>query len=51
MQLTERVNNYCTETGFPKTIFVGEDNRISGIWIIGNNYTVKSKYYGGYPHG
>jgi hypothetical protein len=51
MQLTERVNNYCTETGFPKTIFVGEDNRISGIWIMGNNYTVKSKYYGGYPHG
>lgn len=51
MKLQERIDNYCKETGFPKTLTVGEDNRISGIWLMGNNYTVKSKYYGGYPHG
>lgn len=51
MTLQERIENYCKETGFPKTLTVGEDNRISGIWLMGNNYTVKSKYYGGYPHG
>lgn len=27
------------------------NGRIEGLWIMGQNYTVKSGYYGGYPHG
>lgn len=47
----QRIDNYVKETGYPRNIFLGEDGRIVGTWIMGNNYTVKSKYYGGYPHG
>lgn len=47
----DRINNYCQQTGYPRNIFLGEDGRIVGTWIMGNNYTVKSGYYGGYPHG
>jgi len=47
----DRIDNYVKETGFPRNIFLGEDGRIVGTWIMGNNYTVKSGYYGGYPHG
>lgn len=45
----ERIKHYCRETGFPKSLFVSADNRIVGTWIMGNNYKVKSTYYGGYP--
>lgn len=50
-QLTweERIENYVRETGFPENIFMGEDNRVVGTWIMGNDYRVKSAYYGGYP--
>lgn len=51
MTLEERIINYHTETGFPQSIFIGGDNRLNGVWIMGNNYRVKSSYYGGYPHG
>lgn len=51
MTLQERIDNYAKETGYPKALFVGEDERIVGTWVMGNNYTVKSTYYGGYPHG
>jgi len=47
----ERIDNYVKETGFPRSLFVAEDGRVVGTWIMGNNYTVKSTYYGGYPHG
>jgi hypothetical protein len=47
----ERIDNYCLETGYPRSLFVGGDGRIVGTWIMGQNYTVKSEYYGGYPHG
>ena len=33
---------------FPSPIL--ENGRISGMWIMGNNYTT-SGYYGAYPHG
>jgi len=39
------------ETKYPRSLFIGDDNRICGIWIMGNNYKVKSGYYGGYPAG
>ena len=51
MPLSERVANYHRETGFPESLFVGGDGRIVGTWIMGNDYRVKSEYYGGYPAG
>ncbi|MGV0949081.1 MAG: hypothetical protein ACOYB3_00105 [Azonexus sp.] len=47
----ERIDNYVKETGYPRSLFVSEDGRIVGTWIMGNNYRVKSNYYGGYPAG
>ena len=46
-----RINNYVLKTKYPKSLFVVEDGRVVGTWIMGNNYRVKSKYYGGYPAG
>ena len=46
-----RIKNYVLKTKYPKSLFVGEDGRVVGTWIMGNNYRVKSKYYGGYPAG
>ena len=51
MNLQERVNHYVEKTGYPRSLFISEDGRIVGTWIMGNNYRVKSGYYGGYPHG
>ncbi len=51
MTLQERIDNYVKETKYPRSIFVGEDERLVGTWVMGQNYTVKSEYYGGYPHG
>lgn len=51
MKLEERIDNYVKETGYPRSLFISEDGRIVGTWIMGNAYGVKSGYYGGYPHG
>ena len=51
MTLEERIENYAKVTGFPQGLFIGGDGRIAGIFIMGNDYTVKSKLYGGYPAG
>jgi len=51
MKIQQRIDNYVLETGFPRALFVSEDGRMIGIWVMGNDYTVKSNYYGGYPHG
>lgn len=51
MTLSERVDHYHRVTGFPRSLYVGTDHRITGIWIMGNDYRVKSAYYGGYPAG
>jgi len=51
MTLQERIESYSKLTGYPNCLFLGEDGRIVGTWIMGQNYTVKSEYYGGYPHG
>lgn len=51
MNWKERINNYHTATGFPESLFIGGDGRCVGTWIMGNNYRVKSEYYGGYPAG
>lgn len=51
MNLQERIDNYVAETNYPRSLFLSEDGRLVGTWIMGQNYTVKSSYYGGYPHG
>src|SRR5271156_5082076 len=51
MDWEERIANYVRETKFPRSLFISEDGRVVGTWIMGNNYRVKSGYYGGYPAG
>lgn len=51
MTLQERITNYASETGYPTSLAIGDDGRIFGMWIMGNNYTVASSFYGGYPYG
>lgn len=45
----DRISHYTDVTKFPRNLFVGEDGRVVGTWIMGNDYRVKSTYYGGYP--
>ncbi len=51
MDWQARIENYVRLTKFPKSLFVAEDGRVVGTWIMGNDYRVKSGYYGGYPAG
>jgi len=51
MKPKERIDNYVKVTRFPRSVFLSEDGRIVGTWIMGNAYGVKSGYYGGYPAG
>jgi hypothetical protein len=48
---SDRIANYDKATGFPHSLFVAGDGRVVGTWIMGNDYRVKSGYYGGYPAG
>jgi hypothetical protein len=45
----DRFAAYQQETGFPATFTVDEQGRAYAFWILGNDYRVKSSYYGGYP--
>jgi len=45
----DRINNYAKVSGFPASLFIADDGRVVGTWIMGNNYRVASDYYGGYP--
>lgn len=47
----ERIANYERVTKFPKSLFIAGEGRVIGLWIMGNDYRVKSAYYGGYPAG
>jgi hypothetical protein len=51
MQWPDRLSNYVKETKFPRSIFPSADGRVVGTWIMGNDYRVKTGYYGGYPAG
>lgn len=51
LTLQDRVESYLKVTGFPRSIFISEDGRLVGTWIMGNAYGVQSGYYGGYPAG
>lgn len=35
---TERIDNYVKETKFPRSLFIGEDGRVVGTWIMGQNW-------------
>ncbi len=45
----DRIDNYVSKSGYPRSLFLGEDGRIVGTWIMGNSYKVSTGYYGGYP--
>ena len=47
----ERIDSYARLTGFPSASFDIGPRQVGAMWIMGNNYQVKSSYYGGYPHG
>ena len=47
----DRIAHYVRETRFPRSLFVSQDGRVVGTWIMGNDYRVRSGYYGGYPAG
>jgi len=49
--LQDRIDAYVAATRFPRSLFVSEDGRIVGTWIMGNDYRVRTGYYGGYPAG
>jgi hypothetical protein len=51
MDWAARIESYARTTGFPGSLFMAADGRIVGTWIMGNDYRVKSGYYGGYPAG
>lgn len=51
MDWQARIDHYVQATGFPRSLFLSEDGRVVGTWIMGNDYRVKSGYYGGYPAG
>lgn len=46
----DRIENYNKHSGFPNSLFVAGDGRVVGTFILGNNYQVKSLFYGGYPN-
>lgn len=47
----ERIQALTKATGFPRALFQSDDGRVVGTWIMGNDYRVRSGYYGGYPAG
>lgn len=51
LSIQDRIDHYNKTMPFPSSLFVSGDGRLVGTWIMGNNYQVKSNYYGGYPHG
>ena len=51
LSLQDRVDHYVRATKFPRSLFVSADGRLVGTWIMGNDYRVRSAYYGGYPAG
>lgn len=46
-----RIHNYLKETKLPRSMFIMDNGFVIGIWEMGNDYRVKSGYYGGYPAG
>lgn len=51
MDWQDRIESYVATTKFPRSIFIADDGRVVGTWIMGNAYGVASGYFGGYPSG
>jgi hypothetical protein len=51
MDWNDRIANYERVTQFPRSLFRSGDARVTGMWIMGNDYRVRSGYFGGYPAG
>lgn len=51
MNWQERIDHYYNNVPYPKSLFIGEDGRCVGTWVMGNDYSVSTRYYGGYPAG
>lgn len=51
MTWEQRIAHYVMVTRFPRSMFVMDNGQVVGTWIMGNDYRVKSTYYGGYPAG
>ena len=51
MTWKERLRHYEKTTCFPRHLFQCPSGQVVGTMVMGNNYQVKSSYYGGYPHG
>lgn len=49
MNWTERLAAYEATLPYPVHLALGPDGCLFGIWRMGNDYRVKSGYYGGYP--
>lgn len=49
MTPADRIAAYEKATGWKLSLFLGPADQIVGLWVMGNNYTVKSGFYGGYP--
>ncbi len=47
----ERIENYERVLPFPTSMFIAGNGELVGMWRMGNDYRVKSEYYGGYPAG
>jgi hypothetical protein len=49
MSWNDRIDNYRRVIPWPASLAIGEDGRLFGMWEMGNDYRVKTGYYGGYP--
>lgn len=47
--LEERLEHYRRTSGFPTSLAIGEDGRLFGMWVLGNDYRSKQQYWGEYP--
>ena len=48
MDLSDRIISYAARSGFPPMLWESE-GVLYGMWVMGNDYRVKTGYYGGYP--
>lgn len=51
LTLKQRIDAYSAVFPAFQPLYLANDRRIEGLWIMGNDYRVKSGYYGGYPAG
>lgn len=50
MTWQQRIDNLVATLPFPRNTFVLDGGGVIGMWTMGNDYRVKSRYHGGYPN-